>query len=156
MSCLRCHVTKTMSDKLCQINFVRCHVTDTFTNTQCRNFDPSSHSHVKLPFMLWKLCQTNYVRCHVTKTVSDKLCQINYVRYLVSCYENCQINYVWCYVMLNFVIFWEDLIFRFFNFVKNAQFCHFVREESVFFSLFQFCQKWSILSFLKSGLQIMR
>ena len=58
----------------------------------------------------------------------------------------------------HFVILREARVFfRFFNFVKYAQFCHFLREESVFFfSLFQFCQKWSILSFLKSGLQIMR
>ena len=44
-------------------------------------------------------------------------------------------------------------IFRFFNFVKNAQFCHFVREESVFFSkmhLLSILSKTvSILSFLE-------
>ena len=79
--------------------------------------------------------------------------------------------------MLNFVILWETRVFfRFFNFVKNAQFCHFLRgpwifrffnfvkmlnfvifwEASAFFSIFQFLSKWSILSFLKRGLQIMR
>ena len=56
--------------------------------------------------------------------------------------------------MLNFVILWEDRgMFRFFNFVKNAQFCHFQRGLWIF-SLFQVCQKLSILSFVKSGLQI--
>ena len=49
--------------------------------------------------------------------------------------------------MLNFVILWEDRgFFRFFSFVKNAQFCHFVRGPCIF-SLLQFCQKCSILSF---------
>ena len=49
--------------------------------------------------------------------------------------------------MLNFVIFWETLVFfRFFNFVKNAQFCHFLRGPWIF-SLLHFCQKCSILSF---------
>ena len=58
--------------------------------------------------------------------------------------------------MLNFVILGEDREFvHFFNFVKNAQFCHFLRGPGIFFT-FQYCQKWPILSFLKSGLQIMR
>ena len=49
--------------------------------------------------------------------------------------------------MLNFVIFWETRVFfRFFNFVKSAQFCHFVRGPWIF-SLLHFCQKCSILSF---------
>ena len=50
--------------------------------------------------------------------------------------------------MLNFVIFWEARVFFFhvLNFVKNAQFCHFVRGPWIF-SLLQFCQKCSILSF---------
>ena len=49
--------------------------------------------------------------------------------------------------MLNFVIFWETLVFfRFFNFVKNAQFCHFLRGPWIF-SLLHFCQKCTILSF---------
>ena len=56
----------------------------------------------------------------------------------------------------HFVTFWEaHVFFRFINFVKNAQFCHFLRGQCIF-SHFQFCQKWSILWFLKSGLQIMR
>ena len=56
----------------------------------------------------------------------------------------------------HFVTFWEaHVFFRFINCVKNAQFCHFLRGQCIF-SHFQFCQKWSILSFLKSGLQIMR
>ena len=54
--------------------------------------------------------------------------------------------------MLNFVILWEDRgFFRFFNFVKNAQFCHFLREESVFFFHFfnfvingPFCHIWKV------------
>ena len=49
--------------------------------------------------------------------------------------------------MLNFVVLWEDRgFFRFFSFVKNAQFCHFVRGPCIFW-LLQFCQKCSILSF---------
>ena len=48
---------------------------------------------------------------------------------------------------LNFVILLEDRGFlRFFNFVKNAKFCHFVRAPWIF-SILQFCQKCSILSF---------
>ena len=48
--------------------------------------------------------------------------------------------------MLNFVILWERRgFFRFFNFVKNAPFCHFVRGPCIF-SRLQFCQKCSILS----------
>ena len=39
--------------------------------------------------------------------------------------------------MLNFVILWEDRgFFRFFNFVKNAQFCHFLRSWCFFFPQF--------------------
>ena len=48
--------------------------------------------------------------------------------------------------MLNFVILWEDRgFFRFFSFVKNAPFCHFVRCPCIF-SRLKFCQKCSILS----------
>ena len=54
--------------------------------------------------------------------------------------------------MLNFVILREDReFFRFFNSVKNAQFCHFVRGPWIF-SLLQFCQKCSILSFCERPL----
>ena len=49
--------------------------------------------------------------------------------------------------MLNFVIFWEARgFFRFFNFVKNAQFCHFVRGSWIFFAS-SILSKCSILSF---------
>ena len=48
---------------------------------------------------------------------------------------------------------WSQL-FCFFNFVKNAQLCHFLRGLCIFFT-FSICQKWPILSFWKSGLQIM-
>ena len=49
----------------------------------------------------------------------------------------------------HFVTFWEaHVFFRLINCVKNAQFCHFLRGQCIF-SHFQFCQKWSILSFWK-------
>ena len=70
---------------------------------------------------------------------------------------------------LNFVIIWEARIvfFDFFNIVKSGPICHFLRGLRIFFFawaiwllfLFTFCkfyQKWTILSFVKSGLQIMR
>ena len=58
--------------------------------------------------------------------------------------------------MLNFVILWEGRgFFRFFNFVKNAQFCHFVRGLLIL-SLLQFCQKWSILSFCERPVYFFR
>ena len=67
------------------------------------------------------------------------------------------VHYVLWYIKLvlskmpYFVILWEARVFfRFFNFVKNAQFCHFVRGPWIF-SLLQFCQKWSILSFCERG-----
>ena len=63
------------------------------------------------------------------------------------------VHYVLWYIKLflskmpHFVILWEARVFfRFFNFVKNAQFCHFVRGPWIF-SLLQFCQKCLILSF---------
>ena len=44
--------------------------------------------------------------------------------------------------MPHFVILWEARVFfRFFNFVKNAQFCHFLRGHCIFFSIFQFFSK---------------
>ena len=63
-------------------------------------------------------------------------------------------HYVLWYIKLflskmpHFVILWEARVFfRFFNFVKNAQFCHFDWEDSGFFLLLQFCKKCLILSF---------
>ena len=48
--------------------------------------------------------------------------------------------------MLHFVSLWgARVFFRFFNFVKNAQFCHFLRGPCGI-SLFQNCQKCPILS----------
>ena len=49
--------------------------------------------------------------------------------------------------MLHFVILWDARVFFcVFNFVKNAPFCHCVRGPWIF-TLIQFCQKCSILSF---------
>ena len=92
-----------------------------------------------------------------------------------SNYEICT-HYVLWYIktflskILNFVILKRPIyFFRFFNFVINAQFCHFLRGLCMFFhvwnfgknaqfchfvrgpwifSLLQFCQKCSIVSFL--------
>ena len=104
-------------------------------------------------FSLFQFCK-NGSFCHFWK-VDFKLWDKH--KYTMSTHYVLWYSKLFLSKMLNFVILWEARVFfRFFNFVKNAQFCHFLREESVFFSLFQFCQKWSILSFLKSGLQIMR
>ena len=49
--------------------------------------------------------------------------------------------------MLHFVILWDARVFfRVFNFVKNTPFCHCVRGPWIF-TLIEFCQKCSILSF---------
>ena len=82
--------------------------------------------------------------CHIWK-VDFKLWDEH--RYTMSTHYVLWYSKLFLSKMPHFVILWEARVFfRFFNFVKNAQFCHFVRGPWIF-SLLQFCQNCLILSF---------
>ena len=93
-------------------------------------------------FSLFQFCQ-KWSICHFWKVdfnyeISISILCVHYVLWYIKLFLS---------KMPHFVILWEACVFfRFFNFVKNAQFCHFLRDPCIF-SLLQFCQKCSILSF---------